>query len=293
MLKGSIVALVTPFKDGKVDVEKIKELVEFHIQNGTSAILACGTTGESPTLDYEEHNLVIDTCIEASNGRVPVMAGTGSNSTAEAITITHHASTAGADCALIVTPYYNKPTQEGLYRHFKEIADSVDIPILLYNVPGRTSKNIETETVVRLANDCKNIIGVKEASGSINQMQDVIKQCPDDFILFSGDDALTLPVLGIGGVGVISVVANFMPQETARLIQLFNDNNVAEARALHYKMLPVIRAMFLEANPCPVKKAMELLGLCSGSLRLPLCEITEDTTEKVTKALKDYGLLSG
>ncbi len=292
MFKGSIVALVTPFTDGKVDEGKIKELVEFHIKNGTSAILACGTTGESPTLNYEEHNRVIEVCIEASNGRIPVIAGTGSNATAEAITITHHASTAGADAALIVTPYYNKPTQEGLYRHFKEIADSVDIPIILYNVPGRTSRNIETETVIRLANDCKNIIGVKEASGSIDQMQAVISQCPKDFILFSGDDALTLPVLSIGGVGVISVIANFLPADTAKLIDLFKENKVAEARALHYKLLPVIKAMFIESNPTPVKKAMEILGLCSGSLRLPLCEVSDETTQKIKKALNEYGILN-
>ncbi len=291
MFKGSLVALVTPFKDGKIDERKIQELIEFHIKNKTSAIVACGTTGESPTLNYEEHNRVIEVCIEAAAGRIPVIAGTGSNSTAEAISITHHASKAGADAALVVTPYYNKPSQEGLYLHFKEIADSVDIPVILYNVPGRTSRNLETSTIVRLANDCKNIIGVKEASGSIDQMQDVINNCPKDFILLSGDDALTLPILSIGGVGVISVIANFIPAETAKLIALFAEKKIEEARELHYKMLPLIKAMFIESNPTPVKKAMELLGLCSGTLRLPLCEVTEDTTKKIQKALKDYGLL--
>lgn len=291
MFKGSMVALVTPFKDGKVDEEKLKELVEFHIKNGTSSILTCGTTGESPTLNYEEHNHVTEVCVETADGRIPIIAGTGSNSTAEAISITHHASKAGADAALIVTPYYNKPTQEGLYLHFKEIAGSVDIPIILYNIPGRTARNIETETIVRLAKDCKNIIGVKEASGSIDQMQDVISKCPKDFILLSGDDALTLPILTIGGVGVISVIANFLPAETALLIKLFNEGKIDEARTLHYKLLPVIKAMFIETNPSPVKKAMELLGLCSGTLRLPLCEVKESTTKAIKEALKAYGKL--
>lgn len=291
MFKGSIVALVTPFKNGGVDEKKIKELIEFHIKNGTNGILPCGTTGESPTLSSEEHKRVIEVCIEASAGRVAVLAGTGSNSTSEAITLTEHAAKAGADGALIVTPYYNKPSQEGLYRHFKAIADAVDIPIILYNIAGRTAKNIETSTVVRLANDCKNIIGVKEASGSLDQMQSVKISCPKDFILFSGDDALTLPVLSIGGAGVISVVANIIPADTAQLVKLFNEGKIGEARELHFKMLPLIKAMFIETNPIPVKTAMEFLGYCSGELRLPLCEMSEENISKLQIALKDYGTL--
>ncbi len=291
MFKGTTVALVTPFKDGRVDEDKLKELVEFHIKNGTTAILPCGTTGESPTLSHDEHKQVIEVCIQTSAGRIPIMAGTGSNSTTEAIALTHHASTVGADAALIVTPYYNKPTQKGIFMHFSEIANSVDIPIILYNIPGRCSKNIETETVVKLANECKNIIGVKEASGSMDQMQSVRHLCPKDFLLLSGDDALTLPLLSIGGDGVVSVIANFIPQETQKLIKLFQDGKIKEAQELHYKLLPLIKSMFLETNPIPVKKTMELLGLCSGSLRLPMCEISAENTEKLKEQLVAYGLL--
>ncbi|VAX35078.1 4-hydroxy-tetrahydrodipicolinate synthase [hydrothermal vent metagenome] len=292
MFKGSTVALVTPFKDGKVDEDKIRELVEIQVKNGTSGILPCGTTGESPTLNHDEHNRVIEICIEATAGRVPVLAGTGSNSTAEAVALTQHAAKVKADAALVVTPYYNKPSQEGLYRHFKAVADSVDIPIILYNIAGRTSKNIETETVVRLANDCKNIIGVKEASGSLGQMQDVKLHCPEDFLLLSGDDNLTLPILSVGGVGVISVVANIIPADTAKVIQLFNEGKIDEARALHYKILPLVKAMFIDSNPVPVKYACELLGLCSSEVRLPLCETTEANKSKVKQALENYGVLS-
>ncbi|MFP4473552.1 MAG: 4-hydroxy-tetrahydrodipicolinate synthase [Candidatus Omnitrophota bacterium] len=291
MLKGSIVAIATPFKDGKVDEGKLKELVEFQIKNGTSAILPCGTTGESPTLSHEEHERVIDLCIEAADKRVPVMAGTGSNSTEEAVQLTRHAAEAGADAALVVTPYYNKPTQEGLYRHFKAVADSVDIPIILYNIPGRTSRNIEPETMARLAADCQNIIGVKEAAGSLAQMQAIKMICPDDFLLFSGDDALTLPLLSIGGVGVVSVVANIVPQDVAALIKAFNDGDITEAQKRHYRLLPLVKAMFVETNPAPVKEAMEMLDICSGDVRLPMCRITDASRRQLRQALVDYGLL--
>ncbi|HBR15452.1 MAG TPA: 4-hydroxy-tetrahydrodipicolinate synthase [Candidatus Omnitrophica bacterium] len=291
MFKGSIVALVTPFKNGRVDEEEIKKLVEFHIQSGTNGILPCGTTGESPTLSHEEHKKVIEICIKAVAGRVPVLAGTGSNATDEAVTLTKHAAKAGAQGALIVSPYYNKPTQKGLYLHFKEIADNVDIPIILYNIAGRTAVNIEPSTMAKLANDCKNIIGVKEASGSLDQMQLVKSLCPKNFLLFSGDDALTLPVLSIGGVGIISVVANIIPADVVKLIELFNSGRLSEAQKLHYKMLPLIRSMFIETNPIPIKKAMELLSLCRGELRLPLCEISEENAVNIKAALKEYGLL--
>jgi len=291
MFNGSIVAIVTPFKDGKIDEATLKNLIEFHIKNGTNGILACGTTGESPTLSHEEHKKIIEICIEKANGRIPIIAGTGSNSTSEAISLTHHASTAGADAALIVTPYYNKPTQEGLYLHFKEIADSVDIPIILYNIEGRTSRNIETQTIKRLTDNCKNIIGVKEASGSLDQMQSVVLNCPENFKLISGDDALTLPLLSIGGSGVFSVVANIIPADTAKLVDLFKKGEFQSAKKLHYKMLPLIKTMFLETNPAPVKKAMEFLGLCSGNLRLPLCEVSAENAEKIKMALNNYGLL--
>ena len=293
MFRGSIVAIVTPFKNGQVDIPKFKELIEFQIKSGIQGIVPCGTTGESPTLTHEEHNLVVETCVAMVKKRVPVIAGTGSNATAEAVALTRHAAKAGADGALVVTPYYNKPTQKGLYLHFKAVADSVKIPIILYNIEGRTARNIETDTVALLARDCKNIIGVKEASGNLQQIKDVRRACGDKFIIFSGDDALTLPVLEIGGVGVISVVANIIPKDVAALITAFNSGNKSKASEINDKMIPLIKAMFIETNPIPLKKAMELLGMCSGELRLPLCEMEEANIEKLKIALHNYGLLKG
>ncbi len=291
MFKGSIVAIVTPFKNNTVDEKKLRELVQFQIKNGTAAILPCGTTGESPTLSHEEHDRVIEICIDAADRKIPILAGTGSNSTAEAIRLTKHAADAGADAVLSVTPYYNKPMQEGIYLHFKAIAESVDIPIILYNIPGRTSRNIEPETMARLAKDCKNIIGVKEAAGSLEQMQTIKLLCPKNFILFSGDDALTLPLLSIGGVGVISVIANIIPADVVRMIQLFEKGDIKAAQDLHYKMLPLVKAIFIETNPAPVKEAMEMLGMCSADLRLPLCRLSQKSKDTLKDALKQYGLL--
>ena len=293
MFRGSIVAIVTPFKNGQVDIPKFKELIEFQIKNGTQGIVPCGTTGESPTLTHEEHNCVVETCVATVKKRVPVIAGTGSNSTAEAVALTRHAAKAGADGALVVTPYYNKPTQRGLYLHFKAVADSVKIPVILYNIEGRTARNIETDTVARLARDCKNIIGVKEASGNLQQIKDVRRACGEKFLIFSGDDALTLPVLEIGGVGVISVVANVIPKDVAALITAFNTGNKAKASEINDKMIPLIKAMFIETNPIPVKKAMELLGMCSSQMRLPLCDMEDANVEKLKVALHNYGLLKG
>jgi 4-hydroxy-tetrahydrodipicolinate synthase len=291
MFKGTTVAIVTPFKNDTVDEATLRNLVEFHVKNGTDAILPCGTTGESPTLSHDEHDRVIEICIDAAKGRVPILAGTGSNSTAEAIRLTKHAEEAGASGALVVTPYYNKPMPEGLYLHFKAVADAVKIPIILYNIPGRCSRNIEPSTMARLAKDCKNIIGVKEAAGSIEQMQAIKAACPKDFLLLSGDDALTLPLLSIGGHGVISVIANFISQDVKKMIDAFLKGDIATAQTLHYKMLPIIKAVFLETNPAPVKEAMELLGMCSGDLRLPMCRISAENKEKLRLALKNYGLL--
>ncbi|MCR4337188.1 MAG: 4-hydroxy-tetrahydrodipicolinate synthase [Candidatus Omnitrophica bacterium] len=291
MFKGSIVALVTPFKNGKVDEAKYRELVEFQIKNGTNGIVPCGTTGESPTLTPREHEKVVEICVEAVNKRIPVIAGTGSNSTAEAIAFTKHSEHAGADGALVVSPYYNKPTQEGLYRHFKAIAESVKIPIILYNIPGRTACNIEADTMARLAKDCKNIVGVKEATGSLDFMQTVKQVCPPEFLLFSGDDVLTLPILSIGGVGVISVVANIVPQDVAKVVDAFSRGQLKKAQEIHAKLLPLVKAMFVETNPIPVKTAMKLMGLCSDELRLPLCEMGEKNLAVLKKALKDYGLI--
>jgi 4-hydroxy-tetrahydrodipicolinate synthase len=291
MFKGSIAALVTPFKNGKVDYDKLKELVEFQITNGINGILPCGTTGESPTLPHDEHQKVVETCIQAAGKRVPILAGTGSNSTAEAVSLTQHAEKAGADGALVVTPYYNKPTQEGLYQHFKAVADSVRIQIVLYNIAGRTSRNIETPTVARLVKACKNIIGVKEASGSLDQASAVRLACGDDFLIFSGDDSLTLPLLSIGGVGVISVLANIMPKETVDLVEYFQKGDIKKARALHFRLLPLIKTLFSETNPIPIKAAMNLMGLCSDELRLPMTNISKENLENLKKEMHKLNLI--
>jgi len=290
MFKGSMVALVTPFKKNKIDEKTLKDLVEFHIKNGTSALVPCGTTGESATLSYEEHEAVIELTIKYAHGRIPVIAGTGANSTEEAIMLTKHAEKHGADASLQVSPYYNKPTQKGLYLHFKAIAESVDIPIILYNIMSRTGVNIEPETFVKLA-QIKNIVGVKEASGSLEQMSRIRKICPKDFLLISGDDALTLPVMSIGGCGVISVVANIIPRDVAALCASFEKGDLDHAQEMHYRMLNLVKAMFIETNPIPVKTAMGLMKLCSPDLRLPMCEILPENKEKIVKAMKEYKLL--
>jgi len=291
MFKGSIVAIVTPFKNDKVDERKLKELIRFHIKNGTSGIAPCGTTGESATLSWAEHERVIEITIQEAKGKIPVIAGTGSNSTQEAIMLTKQAAQAGADASLQVSPYYNRPTQQGLYLHFKAIADSVDIPIILYNIASRTGVNIEPETIAKLARDCKNIVGVKEASGSLDQASRIKALCPEGFCLLSGDDSLTLPMMAIGGSGVISVVANIVPQDVSRMVLEFEKGNLKKAQDIHYKLLPLIKAMFIETNPIPVKTAMGLLKLCEPELRLPMCPISLENLEKLKKALKDYGLL--
>ena len=291
--EGSLVAIVTPFKNNKIDETKLKELIEFQIKNGTSGIVPCGTTGESPTLSVPEHERVIEITIQAVKGRVPVIAGTGANSTSEAIKLTQDAAKAGADASLQVSPYYNKPTQKGLYLHFKAVADSVSIPIILYNIQGRTAVNIEPDTIARLARDCKNIVGVKEASGSLDQMAKTKALCPKDFLLISGDDSLTLPLLGIGGVGVISVVANIVPADVVAMIDAFKKGNVKEAQRIHYKLLPLVKAMFIETNPISVKTAMGLLKMIEVGLRLPLCEMSDENLAKLNKVLTSYGLKAG
>ena len=292
MFKGSIVAIVTPFKNGKIDEKKLRELIDFQIKNGTSGIVPCGTTGESATLNFEEHESVIQITIEQTNKRVPVIAGTGSNSTQEAIMLTQQAARAGADASLQVSPYYNRPTQRGLYEHFKAIAQSVKIPIILYNIASRTGVNIDPETIAKLAKDCKNIVAVKEASGSLDQMSRIRNLCPKEFNLISGDDGLTLPVLSIGGTGIISVVANIVPKDVAGLVSAFEKGDLKKAEELHYKLLPLIKAVFLETNPIPIKTAMGLLGMCEPDLRLPMCAMSADNLEKLKIALKDYGLRS-
>ncbi len=291
MFKGSIVAIVTPLKNGKIDEKKLKDLIDFQIKNGTSGIVPCGTTGESATLSFEEHDKVIVITIKQVNKRIPVIAGTGSNSTEEAIMLTKHAAKAGASASLQVAPYYNRPTQKGLYEHFKAVADSVEIPIMLYNIASRTGVNIEPETIAKLSSDCRNIVAVKEASGNLEQMSRLKSLVGDRLDLLCGDDSLTLPVLSIGGTGIVSVVANIVPKDVAALVNEFEKGNVEKARQIHYKLMPLIRALFIETNPIPVKTAMGLLGMCEPDLRLPLCEMLPENLEKLKKALKEYGLL--
>jgi 4-hydroxy-tetrahydrodipicolinate synthase len=291
MFRGSIVAIVTPFKNALIDEKKLRELIDFQIKNGTSGIVPCGTTGESATLSFAEHERVIEITIDQVKKRVPVIAGTGSNSTQEAVMLTKHAAHMGADASLQVSPYYNRPTQKGLYEHFKAVADAVDIPIILYNIASRTGVNIEPETIQKLAKSCKNVVAVKEASGSLDQMSRIRSLCGKNFDLISGDDSLTLPVLSIGGTGIISVVANIVPKDAAEMVSAFEKGNIKKAQELHFKLLPLIKAMFIETNPIPVKTAMGLLGMCEPDLRLPMCAMSPDNVEKLKKALKEYGLL--
>jgi len=289
--QGSFVAMVTPFRSGKVDEAKLKELVEFHITHGTDGLIPCGTTGESPSLSHDEHRRVVELVIEAARGRIRVVAGTGSNSTAEAIDMTKHAERAGATGALVVNPYYNKPTQEGLYRHFRAVAEATALPILVYNIQGRTAVNIETPTMERLARDCRNIVGVKEASGSLDQMSQVILACGPDFSVLSGDDNITLPLLAIGGRGVISVIANIVPRETSEMVHAALDGDWKRARELHYKLFPLARAAFLETNPIPIKEAMGMVGMLEPEFRLPMCRMGDANREKLRAILTAYGLV--
>lgn len=274
MFKGSIVALVTPFKDGEVDEKALRDLVEFHISEGTDAIVPCGTTGESATLSHEEHCKVIEIVIEQARKRVPVIAGAGSNSTREAVFLTEHAKKSGADAVLSITPYYNKPTQEGLYRHFKAIAESVDIPLILYNVPGRTGLNMLPETVIRLSG-VKNIIGIKEASGSLDQAGAIIKGTDSSFDVISGEDSLTFPMMVMGAKGVISVTANVVPAKMSEMCKAVLEGRIEQARNLHYELIDLSKSLFLETNPIPVKKAVYMMGLAGREIRLPLVEMTE------------------
>ncbi|MBI5233648.1 MAG: 4-hydroxy-tetrahydrodipicolinate synthase [Deltaproteobacteria bacterium] len=290
MFRGSIVAIVTPFKDGRIDEKAYKNLIEFQIENGTDGIVPCGTTGESATLSHEEHERVIELTIETVKRRVPVIAGTGSNNTAEAVRLTRHAKKAGADAALLITPYYNKPTQEGLYQHYRKVAEEVDIPIILYNVPGRTGVNMLPETVARLA-EIKNIVGIKEATGDLKQISDVISLCPNDFLILSGDDFTVYPTLAVGGHGVISVVANVAPKDMAGLCDAYFAGDMKKANELHYRLLPLNAAMFYETNPIPVKTALSLMGKVSSELRLPLCQMSEGSLNRLKKVMKDYGLI--
>ena len=290
VFQGSMVAVVTPFKDGRVDEAKVRELVEFHIKNGTDVLVPCGTTGESPTLSHDEHRRVIELAIQTANKRIPVVAGTGSNSTAEAIDLTRFAKNAGADGALVVLPYYNKPTQQGLIAHCRAIADAVELPLILYNIPGRTGINMLPETLAVLA-DHPNIVGMKEATGNLEQMTHDIVLCGAKLSFLSGDDTLTLPLMAVGGKGVISVVANIVPRDVADLTRAFLSGDWKRARELHLKLFPLCQAMFCETNPIPVKTAMALMGMIGGELRMPLCPMSEANLSKLKAALRAYGLI--
>ncbi len=290
MFKGSIVAIVTPFKNGKVDEKSLGNLIDWHIKQGTNAIVPCGTTGESATLDYKEHFRVIKFTVEAVNKRVPVIAGTGANSTDETIIITKEAKKSKADGALLVAPYYNKPTQEGLYRHYKAVAEAVKIPIVLYNVPGRTAVNMLPSTVARLA-EIKNIVAIKEATGDMKQVSEVIRLCGDRITVLSGDDFTTLPLMALGGKGVISVSANVAPKLVSQMCSLWDNGRFDEARAIHYRLEPLNASMFIETNPIPVKTALAMMGKIKEEFRLPLCEMASANREKLKKVLKDLKLV--
>ncbi len=292
MIHGSIVAIVTPFADGEVDYRRLEELIEFHVESGTHGIVPVGTTGESPTLSHAEHKEVVRFTVGAVGGRIPVVAGTGSNSTQEAVEFTKFAEKAGADAALVVAPYYNKPTQEGIYRHFRTLAGETSLPLILYNVPGRTAVNTEPETVERLFRDCENIIGIKEATGSLEQASRIIHLCGEEFTLLSGDDAVNYPLLAIGARGFITVTANIVPGDVAELYDSFKRGDVEEARRLHYRLLPLNGVLFVESNPIPVKAALALMGKTEPDIRAPLYPLSGGNLEKLETELRAYGLLS-
>jgi 4-hydroxy-tetrahydrodipicolinate synthase len=290
MFEGMLTALVTPFRDDAVDEAALRELVERQIAAGIDGLVPCGSTGESATMTHSEHRRVMEIVVEAAAGRVPVVAGTGSNNTREAVELTRHALDAGAEGALLISPYYNKPTQEGLLAHYRAVADEVGLPLLVYNIPGRTASNVLPETIAQLARHPQ-IVGVKEASGNLDQMAEVIRTCPDDFSVLSGDDALTLPLLGIGGRGVISTSANVAPREMAELVSAFREGDALRAREIHYRLMPLFDALFCETNPIPVKTALAMMGVIGPEIRLPLLPLSEPHQEPLRAVLKDLGVL--
>lgn len=290
MFQGAFTAIVTPMKGGLVDEESLKSLIRFGIDGGVSGFVPCGTTGESPTLSHEEHNRVIELTVKEVSGQVKVIAGTGSNSTQEALALTRHAKKVGADGALMVSPYYNKPTQEGLYRHFKTIAEAVDIPVVLYNIQGRTAVNIANETMAKLS-EIPNIVGVKEASGNITQMSEVIRLCNSKFDVLSGDDQMTFPLMALGGKGVISVITNIVPQKMSTMVGHMLNGEPEKARAIHFELSELFSAMFLETNPIPVKAALAFMGKIEMEYRLPLCPPSEANQQKLKGIVEKYGLI--
>ncbi len=290
MFPGSLVAIVTPFSNGKFDEKAMAELIEFHIKNGTNGVVPCGTTGESATLTAEEHARVVAVTVEIVRKRIPVIAGTGSNSTEEAIIFTKHAKAVGADGALLITPYYNKPTQEGLFRHFEAVAKAVDLPQILYNIPGRTGINMLPTTTARLS-QIPSIVGIKEGSGSLQQVSEIIHGSKKGFLILSGDDPLTLPMMALGGKGVITVTANVAPTDMAGMVSAALKGDYEQARTLHYKLTPLFSALFLETNPIPVKAALAMMGKVSEEVRLPLTPLADDCRPKLKEALQQAGIL--
>ena len=290
MFTGSLVAIVTPFKNGKLDERALGDLIEWQINSGTHGIVPCGTTGESATLTHAEHDRVVAFTVEVVRRRVPVVAGTGSNSTEEAIALTKHAKAAGVDGALLITPYYNKPTQEGLFLHYKAVAEAVELPLVVYNIPGRTGVNMTPSTIARLT-VCPTVVAIKEGSGAVQQASEIIQLCGERLTVLAGDDALTLPMMAVGGKGVITVTANLVPTKMAELVNAFRDGRLEAARAMHYELYPLFTALFYETNPIPVKEALHLMGKIAPEIRLPLCPMGNDNKAKLLTALKAAGLV--
>ena len=291
MFEGSFVAIITPFNaDGSLDEGKLQELIEFQIQNGTHGIVPCGTTGESPTLTHDEHDRVVELTVATVNKRVKVIAGAGSNSTAEALRLTKHAKSVGADGALVITPYYNKPTQNGLYAHFMHIADQVEIPIVIYNVPSRTGTDLQTKTLAKLATH-QNVVGLKEATGQLSRASEAIHACDDQFTVLSGDDVNTLPIMSIGGKGVISVLANVTPKSVADMCNAFQAGDLKTAQTIHYQTMKLSLDLFIDTNPIPVKTALRMMGKLNGHMRLPLAPMSEADYRVLEQTVKSLGLL--
>ena len=290
MFEGISTALITPFRDGEVDEPRLQEFVEFQIAAGVDGLVPCGSTGESATMSHAEHRRVIELVVAATRGRVPVIAGTGSNNTREAIELTRHAKEAGADGALLISPYYNKPTQDGIVAHYGEIASATDFPLVVYNIPGRTASNMLPATIARLA-EIEQVVGVKEACGDLGQISDMIVRCPADFAVLSGDDALTLPIMAVGGCGVISTSSNVAPTEMVELVRSAQAGDFAAARAVHQRLVPLFDVLFCETNPIPVKAAVAETGRVGEEIRLPLTEITPPNRERLKLVMKELGLI--